>query len=776
MSAAIRAATTRVTDAINASLQAALQPSEGVAPPAVVLWADSDGQWAELVGRLRGELPYLFTLGEYDPTQRTGPAIWLRCVVDRTLPDVWPAGAQTPVFYMPRVERQQLRAGGDCPTELQPLVELQYRGAVWHQRNGRDWTVDGFLTSSDGCGLELAKDLGTRAALMRVLPRLADVPLDALRGRRLVADDFDRLAVPDAQRDLLVWMHDPTTFRAARSQAEWVAFRNLVQTGYGMDPEDDGVTGAATQLLDGFGQWAHLWQRFCEAPERYRGVSTLLRQPLFGHGLLVEPSRKPLENDEAERKLRDALHGVVAMPHAEACERVLELEAAHGMRRGWVWRFLGESSYAESLLPLSRLAAGAHKGLPGVTVDELATVYANNGWRGDDAALAALASADAPAQRDLIAGVVRALYLPWLDRVARQFQGAVDAAGRTLPTRASAKVDPGTCVLFADGLRYDLANRLLAALESRGVTGRITHRIGAIPSVTATAKPLATSVADAIEGSDATDFTPRFRDTKQPVVAAKLRERLAARGAETLNADEIRMPASESATGWIELGQIDALGHKLGDELARHVDPEIDRLKEAVIGLLNAGWRRVRVVTDHGWLLMPGGMPKIELPQYLVASRWSRCASVREGATPQVGTYPWYWNEAVRIACPPGAGSYTSGSSYAHGGISPQECVVPELTFERGAPALAASIVRVEWKRLRCVVTVSSNNLSVRVDVRSNWKLPATSLVMAPKALGDTGQVSLAVRDEFEGQAVSVIVMDSNEQVLDKQSTIVGGI
>jgi hypothetical protein len=771
----MKTAATRVTDAVIESLQAALQPSEGVAPPAVVLWADGDGQWAELVGRLRGELPYLFTLGEYDPAQRTGPAIWLRCVVDRTLPDVWPAGARTPVFYLPRVERQQLRAGGDCPPELQPLVELQYRGAVWHQRNGRDWTVDGFLTSSDGCGLELAKDLGTRAALMRVLPRLADVPLDALRGRRLVADDFDKLAVPDAQRDLLVWMHDPTTFRAARSKSDWIAFCNLVQTGYGMDPEDDGVTGAATRLLDGLGQWAHLWQRFCEAPERYRGISTLLRQPLFGHGLLVEPSRKPLENDEAERTLRDALAGVVAMPHAEACDRVLELEATHGVRRGWVWRFLGESPYAESLLPLSRLAAGARKGLPGATVDELATAYAGDGWRGDDAALAALASADAPAQRDLIAGVVRALYLPWLERVARQFQEAVDTAGRTLPTSGAEKVDPGTCVLFADGLRYDLANRLLAALESRGVTGRLAHRIGAVPSVTATAKPLATSVADSIEGADATDFTPRFRDTKQPVIAAKLRERLAARGAELLSADEIRMPASDSATGWLELGQIDSLGHKLGDDLARHVDPEIDRLKEAVLGLLNAGWRRVRVVTDHGWLLVPGGMPKIELPQYLVASRWSRCASVREGATPQVGTYPWYWNEAVRIACPPGAGSYVSGSSYAHGGISPQECVVPELTFERGAAVLTASIAKVEWKRLRCVVTVSTNDPSVRVDVRSNWRLPATSLVIAAKSVGDAGQVSLAVRDEFEGQAVSVIVMDSNEQVLDKQSTIVGG-
>jgi len=29
------------------------------------------------------------------------------------------------------------------------------------------------------------------------------------------------------------------------------------------------------------------------------------------------------------------------------------------------------------------------------------------------------------------------------------------------------------------------------------------------------------------------------------------------------------------------------------------------------------------VVTDHGWLLMPEGLPKVELPAYLAATKWS---------------------------------------------------------------------------------------------------------------------------------------------------------
>ena len=63
-----------------------------------------------------------------------------------------------PVLYLPCVGRQTLRAADDCDAMLQPLVELQYRGAIWHQRNGRDWTVEAFLTSDDALGLDVARE------------------------------------------------------------------------------------------------------------------------------------------------------------------------------------------------------------------------------------------------------------------------------------------------------------------------------------------------------------------------------------------------------------------------------------------------------------------------------------------------------------------------------------------------------------------------------------------------------------------------------------------
>src|SRR5690606_22480409 len=112
-------ATQTVLDVVVQSLLAAQRTPEGVAPPAALLWTDADGQWQPLIPQLTKVLPQLLCLGSYRPQERTGPVIWLRCVVDGALPGVVPPDA-TPILYLPKVGRQDLRAGGDCPAALQP--------------------------------------------------------------------------------------------------------------------------------------------------------------------------------------------------------------------------------------------------------------------------------------------------------------------------------------------------------------------------------------------------------------------------------------------------------------------------------------------------------------------------------------------------------------------------------------------------------------------------------------------------------------------------------
>src|SRR6267378_2163549 len=120
--ATARASAGSLLDVLIASFEAALRSPEGVAAPAALLWTDADGQWRPLIPALRSALPQLYSFGPYNPTTRTGPVTWLKCIVDRTLPDVSPPEGVAPILYLPEVDRQQLRAAGECPELLQPLV------------------------------------------------------------------------------------------------------------------------------------------------------------------------------------------------------------------------------------------------------------------------------------------------------------------------------------------------------------------------------------------------------------------------------------------------------------------------------------------------------------------------------------------------------------------------------------------------------------------------------------------------------------------------------
>ena len=202
---------------------------------------------------------------------------------------------------------------------------------------------------------------------------------------------------------------------------------------------------------------------------------------------------------------------------------------------------------------------------------------------------------------------------------------------------------------------------------------------------------------------------------------------------------------------------------------------EIESIVDRIDALLSAGWSKVRVVTDHGWLLLPGGLPKIELPPYLVETKWARCAAVKVESTPSVPTYPWYWNPVIRIASPPGVGAFRVNLEYTHGGISLQECVVPDLIVERGEAALSANITAISWRGMRCRVSVETNASGLSVDLRLKSKQAESTIAATSKELTETGEASLAVaNDSHEGAAASVVLIDQTGRVLDSKPTTVG--
>ncbi len=784
--------TTTVLNALLTALRAAASfNAHEQTPPAAVLWTDGERRWEPLLPRLRAAtaaagLPFL-ALGPYAPDEGSGPAIWLRCRIARALPEAgWPADV-VPILYLPGVSRPALRAVEECPRHLQPLAELQYRGVFWSHRNGKDWTPTAFLANADGgLGLTVATDGATREAIERSLPRLADRSVAALRAAApLGADYFRELMQPDPTRTLLDWLDAPAATRAAIDDGAWAAFREICRARYDFDPERDGEVGGAAKLGERDGAWSDAWRRLAEAPARYDAIPELLRraaprQPtLPGLGATPRhPDSWPQINDEREDALRAALAALHEGDPEGVRLAVRALEAEHGARRGWIWATRGEAPLAGALPALVRLADATVTPLGGATPDAVAQEYTTRGWQADAALLDALAAVVRTADVLAVKSATRALYGVCLRTSAEAFQAAAGAHPFPAPPLPGASATPpqgGQCTLFADGLRYDVGQRLAARLAARGLTVAGGWAFAAVPSVTPTAKPAVSPVAPLL--GPGPDFTPVVRAGGAKVNVEVLRRTLEEADYAILRDEETGTPGP-TAAAWSEYGRIDRLGHAEQSRLAGRIAGEVDALAERVAALLDAGWQSVRIVTDHGWLLLPGGLPKAELPLASTEARKGRCARLRPAADPGGHqTLPWRWDAGVRIAFAPGIACYEAGKEYEHGGLSPQECVVPVLTVTGSAtPAATVTIAAARWTGQRCRISVVGAPPGATLDLRTKAADPATSIAVAARPIAASGPTALVVENEdLAGTAAFIVALDGAGRVLAQQMAMVGG-
>ena len=141
-----------------------------------------------------------------------------------------------------------------------------------------------------------------------------------------------------------------------------------------------------------------------------------------------------------------------------------------------------------------------------------------------------------------------------------------------------------------------------------------------------------------------------------------------------------------------------------------------------------------------------------------------RCARLK-GKNDRSANDTLAWDSSVRFAIAPGIHCYEAGKEYEHGGLSPQECIVPKLVVKGahlpGEPTVIASVT---WRRLRCNVIVDGAS-GLRVDIRTRPGDPATSLVQGGKTMEAEGPTALLVGDEDregEGAVIVVIAVDGS--------------
>jgi hypothetical protein len=755
--------------------------------PSCILWPDKDRQWEAIIPRLQNELEELLVLGDYSPESRVGPAIWLRCVIAGKAPDVSLPANRVPVFYLPGISRQDLRAIEDCPDHLKPLAELQYRGVIWSQANNKDWTITAFLKSDQGgMGLDVAQDNDAKNAMQLALYRLLDEDLELLKGRRLDNNYFNTMLTGgDPVRDLLQWLDLGDAFQTARGTNEWKAFVEVCKSQLAFNPQADGLLAGVSKLATREGPWHSVWERYSEAPKRYPNIPNRIRQRKPPDlGIFDNPAEKlsgwPQWNDEQEKALQHDLLALSHMPAHEARKRVLELEKAHALRRNLVWAELGEAPLALAVKHLAVVAEVSNKALAAGTIADLQAGYATQGWRADDAVLSALACVDKATEVDAVTTVVRATYLPWIEESARYLQKLVDGSsypGGTIKSAKSFAAPKGECVLFVDGLRFDAARRLSTAMEARGCQIAETMSWTALPSVTATGKAAASPVRALISGADdCDDFEPCVAGTGQSLKGGYHLKKL-------LNDNHWKvLDRTDNGDGqgnaWCEFGDIDSEGHARGWKLAKHLDSLVGEIADRIAALMAAGWNSVRVVTDHGWLLMPGKLPTIQMPKDLTDNRWGRCASIKPGASTSERLYPWFWNPNQQFALADGVSCYGKSVDYNHGGLSLQECLTLDIVVTQGgytSGKQVAEVTDVAWRGQRCTVGVVGQFANLSLDIRTQAGDPASSVVVSAKMLKENGTASVVVEnEELQGSEAFLVLLSPSGDLVAEANTVIG--
>lgn len=737
--------------------------------PVAVLWTDDRCDWAGVLPQLKSAMPELFSLGDYQPLERTGPGAWLRMVADGHAGGLPPG--TVPVLYLPGVAnsslRTDLRAVKDDP-QLAPIAELQYRGNFWRQDNTKDWTLRAFFESKrNGLGLATKGDQQTLAALKQALPKLLSRSLTTLEGRTIDLAFLDEVLNPNPADDVLRWLAEPEQLRLDKGDA-WPSFVASTRQRYGLDLAKGPLDAAALVLEARESEPSYLlWQKFVLRPDAQPGLYDVFKA-VPKPSLWSEADRYPRANESEEAELSKSFTALALMDSASAATQLIALEAQHGKRRDTVWAGLGKAPLAQALLPLVTIAHAALKPTVGGSVAHQAHTWAQEGWAVDAAALQALAIAQ---EADCLAQVgpaLAAVYRPWLQRSAESFQQRVAAEG--FPAKSIDAVPDGTVVVFVDGLRLDLARQLEATLQGAGLAVDLQHRFTSVPSVTSSGKVWCSpGYASAQQTNVATGFEPvlRLAGADGDYTAERLRRAIQAEGFTLVDPEA---PGIASGRGWAEfLDDIDSDGHNKGLRLAQEAPRHVAKLAKTVERLLNAGWQRVRVVTDHGWLLLPGGLPKVELHAKLAETKWARCAVVKEAAVGvEAMTLPWSYGPQVRIALAPGIGAFRAGQVYDHGGLTLQECVVPLVDIVANPPAQGRPAIQaVAWNSRKTICKVEAAFAQGATLTLERLG----SSVGEPGVVGPEGkaQVVFDEVDDLLGEAVNLVLRRDGQKVAEEQ-------
>lgn len=553
-------------------------------------------------------------------------------------------------------------------------------------------------------------------------------------------------------------------------------FAQLCKSQYDFDPDYKNIIAIAEKLGAQKNAWKYVWQMYANAPKKFPELADWLRQAKpddLGVDMFALPQESwPQVNEQQEDELRAALIKAAKMQPKEALTSLKVLEKNHKVRCNWVWSELGEAPLANALSHLVTMAEKATDSFPFTNLGDLKAYYVSEGYVVDQSMRKSLAMVRTDKDKTVIKSLIKTIYQPWLELVTVKFQDLIQVDASVF-TAQKAQTETEPFVLFVDAFRFELAEEFSSRMAERNYKVTLKTGWSAIPSLTPTAKPNVSPIATAIsENSTINEFRPQL-DTSKDLQTTAFRDALTAANFTYISKNEDINPDNAC---WQEIGDIDTKGHEEQSDIVKRIEELFEQVQEVVEIVFEKGVKRIKIVTDHGWLLLPGGLPKTQLNVGLTETRWGRCALIKENAMTDLLHLPWRWNPSIYIAYAPGVSFFKANEEYAHGGISLHECLVPTLLIEnQNSLKLIAKIQTIKWVNLKCTVETENAEGDYTTDIRTKYNDESTSIVVSTKKTVKENKGTVMVSDDYESQAATVVLLDASGRILDKKLTTVGG-
>lgn len=755
---------------------AVLYHSDLFVKPEVLLWPDPEKQWEAIIPELQKSIKELIVLGNYNPESKQGPAIYIKCLVARTLPEANWSEADVPIIYLPGYSKNDIKNLSTAALEYQPLMEYQYTGTMWLQENGKEWTINAFLQNkSEGLNLSVSQDSVTRDLLKKSLVTYFKEE-DTLKIKEHIdADYLYSIVFPEFTPVLLKWVCKGDDSLRAMNEDKQKIFREMCKLRFGIDANYSNIREIVQKLASRKNSWDNVWQYYSNSPHKYPEIEEWLRQltppsvSLWSDVKEIEPW--PQINDEKESELRKQFLLLRDHSFMEAAEIIKRLDDEHKGRRKTVWAELGQAPLTIAIMHFNEMAQLIQKSFPSNNLDELQEYYISAGYKIDNLMRVAYAITKTNEDKEAIRTVLNVIYKPWLENITNKFQQLVFSKEGSI-TNSNPNIPDESYTLFVDAFRYELAKDFIDNNFDPAYKVEFHSIWSALPSLTPTSKPFNSPIAKEVSNNSAfSEFRPQLKDGKElnfnTFKSAVQKENITF----VTKTEEIQANGNH----WQEFGEIDRKGHEDQAEMIRRLPEQLEKLKELIDNIFSSGIKRIKIVTDHGWLLLPGGLPKSTLPKELTETRWGRCAIIKEGVKIDFPYLPWQWNPSVHIAYAPGISFFKINEEYAHGGLSLQECLIPIIILEKKSELIIdVKINSVKWINLKCVIEVENAQQGYTIDIRTKYTDPSSSVILSKNTEIKDGKCTVFVDDEAENQTVTIILLDNKGIIIDKQIGIVG--